>query len=298
LIYLFSKGVLLLGVERSTRLAERLGRWSYWLKGRERNRTLANLEKAFGDRFTLQERREIAQAVFSNAAITAVETVWMSRWRELSEWLTIEVVGEENLKEAFSRGKGVICFGGHLGSWEVQIAAMAQKGYQGYLIVRELKDPRLEKWVQEVRLNCGVPTLRRGRTPFRMIRTLKEGKALALVIDLDTRSGRGTFVEFFGRPAYTPTGAFELARMTGASLVPSICYRESLNRLRLVIGEPWVIDSTEDAEKDIQEATQRATRYLEEKISERPEQWMWFHNRWKTQPDHFEKKKRPSADDL
>ncbi|MCA9450640.1 MAG: lysophospholipid acyltransferase family protein, partial [Candidatus Omnitrophica bacterium] len=102
----------------------------------------------------------------------------------------------------------------------------------------------------------------------------------------------------FGKPAYTPTGAFELARITGASLVPSICYRESLNRLCLTFGKPWVIDSTEDAEKDIQEATQRATKYLEDKISERPEQWMWFHNRWKTQPDHFEKKKRANDDAL
>jgi KDO2-lipid IV(A) lauroyltransferase len=286
-VYLLGRLTFFLGLERSARFAEWIGPLLFRLKRRDRIVTMENLEVCLGDRKSKVELRSIAERVFTNFAVSAVETLWMSRWLELENWLEIEVEGREYLDEAVSHGKGVVCLNGHFGNWEVMSAWVCRQGYPGTIVARPLKDPRLNTWMRRVREGCGIRVMDRGRNPIRIVRALQRGAVLGVMIDIDTRSGRGTFVDFFGRPAYTPVGPFDLARKTGAALVPSLCYREGTKRLRLVFGEPWWIEKTRDPDRDIVEATARATRYLEDRIRERPEQWAWFHKRWKTRPERF-----------
>jgi KDO2-lipid IV(A) lauroyltransferase len=251
--------------------------------------TLRNLDDCLGNDTSPRERKGIAKRVFSNVAVSAVEAIWMSRWNTLRDWLRIEVEGIEHVDAAMAGGRGVVSFSAHFGNWEVMTAVMAQLGYPVYMVARELKDPRLDSWVRQVREACGIRVIQRGKSPLRLLNVLKEGGTLAILVDLDTRSGRGVFVDFFGRPAYTPVGPFVLARKTGAALLPVLCYRESLNRLRISFDAPWEVPRSEDAEADIREAAERATRFLEKRIRERPEQWAWFHKRWKTTPDRLRK---------
>ena len=287
--------VLLMGLPRSAKFAEKVGPVGFAFQRRDRKLTLKNLDDCLGEDTSPQHRKEIAKKVFSNVAVSAVEAIWMSRWSTLKEWLEIEVEGIEHVDAAMATGNGVVSFSAHFGNWEVMTAVMAQLGYPVHMVARELKDPRLDAWVQQVREACGIRVIQRGKTPFRLLNVLKEGGVLAILVDLDTRSGRGVFVDFFGRPAYTPVGPFVLARKTGALLLPVLCYRESLNRIRISFEAPWEVPRSEDAEADIREAAERATRFLEERIRERPEQWAWFHKRWKTTPDRL-KRNQSSTD--
>jgi KDO2-lipid IV(A) lauroyltransferase len=41
---------------------------------------------------------------------------------------------------------------------------------------------------------------------------------------------------------------------------------------------------TGDREADAVTNTQRCSRIIEDMIRRYPEQWIWFHKRWKTQP--------------
>jgi len=289
-IYFLARVLLGLGIERAARLAEKIGPLLFFLQRRERRIALENLELAWGREMDAAERSRIARRVFRCAALSGVESLWMSRWTELCRWLSFEVDGRDRLERALGKGKGVICITAHFGSWEVMAAETAQLGYPVHIVAREMKDPRLEAWVRGVREACGIRVVPRGRNPLSMVRILGRGGMLGLMIDLDTRSGQGIFVDFFGNKAYTQTGPFILARKTGAVLVPSLCYREGINRLRFFFGEPWEIVPSDDAEADIRQAAERATGYLEDRIRERPEQWAWFHKRWKTTPEHFERK--------
>jgi len=80
----------------------------------------------------------------------------------------------------------------------------------------------------------------------------------------------GEFVEFFGRPAYTQSGPYQIARKTGAALISLLSFREAGGQLRIVFGEPWKVKQSGDPERDLLEAGRKATSDLEDKIRESP----------------------------
>jgi len=291
-IVLLAKMVLSMGIERSAKTAAFLGRFGYFVQPQQRKVALENLRACLGDSTTEEQRREIAKTVFSNFALSALEVAWLSRWRDLFSWLRIEVEGLEKLDAALATGRGVIAHNAHFGNWEVMSAAIAKMGYPAYVVARRQKDPRLDDWISEIRAHSGLKVAIRGENPGRIVRCLKGGGLLGLMIDIDTRSNEGAFVDFFGRPTYTQIGPFALARATGALMIPALCYREGLNHLRFYFGEPWEVARTDNPDADILQAAQRANSILEQKIRERPEQWAWFHKRWKTTPGKIGQSRR------
>jgi lauroyl/myristoyl acyltransferase len=89
---------------------------------------------------------------------------------------------------------------------------------------------------------------------------------------------------FFGRPAYTPTGAVEFALRTGAALIPMAIHRNGDGRHTVEVLAPLEL-SMDKGEKDIVLQTQKCTTILEGLIRQHPEQWVWLHDRWKTKPE-------------
>lgn len=284
-VYIIGRITFSLGIERAARFARFIGRVGYYFLRAARESALENLRLSLGDQLTEQERKRIVKEVFSGFTISAVETMWMSRWKELFSWLEIEVEGVEHMENALDQGHGVIGLCAHFGSWEVFASASAKMGMPANVVARQQKDPRLEKWIDSIRTNSGLKMITRGKNPVQMLRCLRRGELLALLTDLDTRSAEGIFVDFFGRPAYTPIGPFLLARRTGARIIHGLCYREGINRLVFRFSESWEVPRTENEEADIRWAVERASKYLEDRIRECPEQWAWFHKRWKTTPE-------------
>jgi KDO2-lipid IV(A) lauroyltransferase len=294
-VNLLARFLRLFKISRGARLASFVGRIAYHVLRPIRKRALENLVLCMGSETTEKERRRIVKNLFVNSAVSCVEVVWMGQWKDLFDWLEIEIDGIENMAAALAARRGVIALSGHFGNWEVFASANARMGMPAAVVAREQREPRLEDWILQIRQSGGLKVITRGKNPIQMIRWLKGGKLLAILFDLDTRSNEGVFVDFFGKPTYTQVGPFVLARHTDALLIPVLCYREGLNRLRFHYGAPWEMARTDDAVRDIRDAAQKANAYLEERIRERPEQWAWFHKRWKTTPKKIKIKKRKRA---
>jgi len=107
-----------------------------------------------------------------------------------------------------------------------------------------------------------------------------------MLIDQDTGRVKGTFVDFFGSPALTATGPAVLARLTDALLLPGALVRSEDDRYRLVLDEPVDRARTGNDEFDDWETTRRASLALESMVRRFPDQWTWFHRRWRTRPPH------------
>jgi KDO2-lipid IV(A) lauroyltransferase len=291
-VFTIARVLLGLGIERSIRLAAIMGRLGYYaLIGISRT-TLKNLRISLGSTLTRKQRVSIAKTMMSNFAVSAIETAWLSKWRTLFSWTEITWDGLENLEAAYQKGRGVICLNAHFGNWEVMTVAVAKLGYPCYIVARRQKDPRLDRWIGGIRTQSGAVLIIRGETPFAYLRTLRQGGLLGMMVDLDTRSNEGIFVDFFGRPTYTQIGPFVLARRTGAPLVLCLCFREGLNRLRFYFSPPWEIPQTDDPAQDIRQAVIYSSQCLETQIRNHPEQWAWFHRRWKTTPEKIAAKER------
>lgn len=193
--------------------------------------------------------------------------------------------GLENFEAAQAKGKGVIFLTCHLGAFDLQVTNMAMRGLNPNIIGTPLKDKRLNDLLWEYRNAHGAIAIERGKETFRMIKILKSGGSVALLIDQDTKV-KTVFVDFFGMPAATPVGATVLAMKTGASIVPTYIYlaEDGLHHMHILPEMPMRI--SDDEESDIVFNTQLLTNFIEEQIRKHPEQWVWMHERWKTQPEN------------
>jgi KDO2-lipid IV(A) lauroyltransferase len=150
-------------------------------------------------------------------------------------------------------------------------------------VAREAQDPRLTALLDRSRRKAGVRVLWRGSKGLArdLLRLLRDGGFVGLLIDQDT-DVQGYFVPFFGRPAFTPRAAGDLAVRTGAPMLFGCVHRlaPSVHRVTLRRIEA---PRTGDREQDSRALTAAATRAIEDEVRARPDEWVWMHRRWRTQ---------------
>jgi KDO2-lipid IV(A) lauroyltransferase len=108
---------------------------------------------------------------------------------------------------------------------------------------------------------------------------------VVIPIDQNQSASLGVFVDFFGKPACTTSGLARLARRTKAPVYPAFLVRQpqpERHRIEVLPRVDWV--STGDDDADLVANTQRYTKVFEDVLRRHPEQWIWFHKRWRTRP--------------
>jgi len=111
---------------------------------------------------------------------------------------------------------------------------------------------------------------------------LARNRIVALLMDQDSR-GAGVFVPFFGRPARTPPGAAVLALRTHAPVVTVFIRRRPAGG-HLISFERVPVESGA-GKGQIAELTARFTGAIEAAIRRAPAEWVWWHERWRRQPE-------------
>ncbi len=139
--------------------------------------------------------------------------------------------------------------------------------------------------VRTLRCRFGTEVISRGPAAGRhLARALKNHRVVGLLIDQDIRRVPGVFVPFFGRPAWTPSGAATLAIRLDCPVAPGFIHRRPDGTHHAQIHPPLRIPSTGSLEDRVHEVTAAATSVIEEQIRAYPEQWVWMHRRWRTRP--------------
>jgi KDO2-lipid IV(A) lauroyltransferase len=229
-----------------------------------------------------EEIKALAKAMFKMLGKNAGDILRSTQVKNLSQLEEFLVTyGMENYEEAHAKGKGVIFLTCHLGAFDLQITNMAMRGLNPNIIGTPLRDKKLNDLLWNYRNAHGAIAIERGRETFRMIKVLKSGGSVALLIDQDTIV-KSVFVDFFGMPAATPVGATVLALKTGASVVPTYIHlgEDGLQHMHILPAIPMRISG--DEESDQLYNTQVLTNFIEDTIRKHPEQWVWMHERWKT----------------
>jgi Kdo2-lipid IVA lauroyltransferase/acyltransferase len=251
---------------------------------RTRNLIIQHLTIAFGGEKSQKEISELAKRIFeflgknTGEMLRATQIVTLAH---LEKFLVTD--GLKNYEQAIAKGKGVIFLTCHMGAFDLQVSNMALRGLNPNIIGTPLKDKRLNELLWDYRNMHGAIAIERGRETFRLIKVLKSGGSVALLIDQDTKV-KSRFVNFFGKPASTPVGATVLAMKTGASVVPTYVYLGADWKQHMHILPEIPMRLTGDDEADMIYNTQLLTNFIENTIRQHPEQWVWMHERWKTKP--------------
>ena len=261
-----------------------VGRVVYFFASQTRALTLRHLTMAYGKEKSPEEIKALAKKVFEYLGKNAGDILRATKVQNLEQLEKFLVVsGYEHFQRANKKGKGVIFLTCHMGAFDLQVSTMALKGLNPNIIGTPLKDERLNELLWDYRNKYGAVAIERGRETFRMIKVLKSGGSVALLIDQDTKV-KSRFVNFFGIPAATPVGATVLALKTGAAVVPTYVYLGKDWKQHMQILPEVTLHESGDDERDMVENTQTLTDIIESVIRQHPEQWVWMHERWKTRP--------------
>ena len=258
-----------------------LGKVAYLVAGETRRLVTKHLTFAF-EKKANHEIKTLAKGVFEMLGKNAGEMLRATRVKTLPDLERFLVThGLENYEHAIKKGKGVIFLTCHLGAFDLQVSNMALRGLNPNIIGTPLKDARLNDLLWNYRNMHGAIAIERGKETFRLIKVLKSGGSVALLIDQDTKV-KSEFVNFFGKPAATPVGATVLAMKTGAAIIPTYVYLGKDWKQHMHILPEISMITTGDEQADVISNTQVLTNFIEDIIRKHPEQWVWMHERWKT----------------
>ena len=242
-----------------------------------------NLELAFPD-LDENERARLLRGCFESLGrLLGV----FSHFRDSTENLKkkISCNGLEHVEKAAREGRGVILYTGHLGAWELSSYAPSLYGYRFSFLVRRIDNPKIEALVEEFRTARGNRTIDKRLAAREMLRILKNGETLGILVDLNALDREAMFVDFFGVKAATTFVVAKLALRTGAPVIPGFSpWNEELQKFTMQFVEPLVFERTGNEEEDTRRATQLLTNVVEDWIRRYPDQWLWIHRRWKTRP--------------
>jgi KDO2-lipid IV(A) lauroyltransferase len=256
----------------------------YHLMARLRRVGERNLQLAL-PHLSAVEHERILRGVFRHLGWELVEFCRMARYtvENTREWIGTE--GLDNYLAAEARGKGVLVVTGHLGVWELSSFYHSLMGHPMGMVIRRLDNRRLDEFVNGIRCLHGNRILPKDDFARGLLRAMRAGQTVGILMDTNMTPPQGAFVEFFGRPACTATGLARVALKTGAAVLPGfMLWEPDQKKYVLHFGPELVFARTGGAEADILAATQLCTQAIESWIRRYPDQWLWIHKRWKTRP--------------
>ncbi|MEC8914947.1 MAG: lysophospholipid acyltransferase family protein [Candidatus Neomarinimicrobiota bacterium] len=188
-----------------------------------------------------------------------------------------DIIGRDVLDKAIKEKRGVIFLSAHFGPWEMMGAWLARNNYPITGVALRQKNRGANKFFQRQRELSGARHIFR-KEPFqRMYEILENREILVLISDQDARR-KGVFVDFLGIEASTPKGAAIFHQETNAPMVVGTCIQTGLQQYQIEFL------SVKPEGSSIQDITQAYTSIFASYIHHYPEQYFWFHRRWKTLP--------------
>ena len=192
-------------------------------------------------------------------------------------WEKIEysVSGKEVLQRYIKDGNGIIMITGHFGAWEILGKWLADYVDLFTGIAFKQKNLGAHRFFIEQRELSGTKHIFKREPLRKMYEVLEQNGILGIVSDQDAGK-KGVFIQFFGTPASTAKGAALFHINTKSPLLVANCIKNGFKKYRIKFI-PVVIK-----EKKIESITQAYTSIIEKYIKKYPEQYFWFHRRWKS----------------
>lgn len=255
----------------------------YHLDKRRKHVAYINLDFAYDGKLSSEEKRAIVKGCYENLALNLL--IFMKNL-SLSREALLNQVNFENtdvIEDAIRQNRKIVFITAHYGFWEIVSLSVCARFLPAAVVGRPLGIPSLDRILIQSRERFGVQILDRKGALKGLIKALKEGKGVGMLVDQNTASQEGILIDFFGKKArHVPTAAV-LARKFDAVIIPVFVESEDKKHFRVRFEEPIETSKSDDADKDILESVQKQAAVTERIIRQNPKEWFWFHRRWKNQ---------------
>ena len=279
-LLLATKLIPLLSRNACYRLALAVGELMSILDAHGRKVAISNLEVAFGDRFTPQDRERIAKESYQHFARTMLDLLWSPRLTAENFSNYIEV---ENIEETARYGpeRSIICACYHYSNFEWFSLASGFLDLRGTIISQKFKNSSLDSIFKKLREQSGHELIPQEGGIVRLYRVMRRKGRTALLVDLTLHPRMPSVaIDCFGLKTSVTSAHAWLSEQTGAPIIPAHTEPLPNGRYRVVF-HPKI----ETAGRTYQQIAQACWDSFEPYIRKNPAPWLWMYKHWRYKPD-------------
>ncbi|WP_041960258.1 lipid A biosynthesis lauroyl acyltransferase [Sulfurospirillum arsenophilum] len=247
-----------------------------------------NLDLAFEDRMSDKQKTEIIKQCYQNLLYL------------LREFIVNQTISKENLlkkitfhnehiyEDAIQKKQGVIFLTAHYGSWELLSLAMGAKFGPMSIIGRKLDSVAMNAILEKNRQRFNITLLEKKGAMRGMLKALQKGENVGLLVDQNTAEQEGILISFFGKSARHTPAAAQFSKKMNVTIIPTFITTNDYEHFDITLYEP-ILPPQNDDEKAIIDSVQAQANITQQVIEQKPDEWFWFHRRWKNQYEELYK---------
>lgn len=261
---------------------ELLGKIIFYFPHQEKRFTIENLTLIYGNKWSKQKIKKVAKSVYSQLGKNFFDAFYLSSlpFEKFNSLVKHDPLNK--VKEAYNKGRGIIIITAHTGCFEMVLHFFHKHGLKGFAIGSKLKDERLDNIIRKLRSGENIFYMDRTESSRKIIKYLKEGLVFGVLIDQDTASVEGEFIDFLGKDAYTPSGPIKIAMKYNIPVFVATTVREKDDTHYVFVNGPLELQNSNNFEKDLKENLLLVNKIICNTIEKYPDQWVWMHRRWRT----------------
>ncbi len=255
----------------------------YRLDKKHRKIIKTNLDFAYGDSLNISEKMRIEKKCYKNLVYFLADFVKNQGITKEELSAKVEFENSEILKDAIKKGKKIILITAHYGNWELISFCIAAFFGSVTGVGRKLEDSSMDKILRKNREQFDIKVIEKRGAMRGMIKTLRKNRILGLLVDQNTAENEGVLVDFFDKKARQTHSTAILSRKMNALIIPAFITTNDYKKYKITFYDKIEPIKSENAKEDIQKMTQLQADIIEKAIRKKPDEWFWFHKRWKNQ---------------
>lgn len=255
---------------------------AYHASPRYRNIGFINLDFTFGEKLSMEQKKEIVKYSFRNLLLNflhLMEIRHMSK-EELGKKITFKNI--EAVQRVHEEGRAVIYVTPHYCAWELGAAAIGAFVEPIYAVFKKMKNSDYQEWMLESRARFGNKSLEKSNVIKPLINIIKNGGGCGIVIDTGINPREGVKVSFMGKEIQQTSTPAYLARKYNAAIIPVTITTDDEENYTLIFFDEIDVEKTDNEKVDIQKATQLQADWLTKLVGGEPKFWFWIHRRFKS----------------
>jgi len=258
-----------------------LGDFAYHVSKRYGRVVAQNLRFVFKDNITHEQIEEFKRYSFRQMMINFLHTMESRYYTPDAITQNITFENLEVVKKAQEGKRAIIFVTAHYGAWELAGRALSYKIEPILIIYKKMKDKYFENYLLSSREKWKMSYAERHGATRAMMKTLKKGGAMAILIDTNVNKNEAVEVEFLGHKISQIKTTAYFARKYNAALIPALIHENNDGSYTIKFDDEIIPPKSDDEAKDIQVSMQMQTDWLSQEIFKEPKPWFWLHRRFK-----------------
>ncbi len=240
-----------------------------------------NLDIAFKNNFNNNMKKQILFSTIKNMLFTLLDFTKNQGASKNDVLSKVSFQNENYLEDALKEKKKIIIMTAHYGNWELLSLGIAAKFTPLSIVGRDLDSSIMNEILKENREQFDIELLSKKGAMRGMINALKKERPVGILVDQNTNDDESVIVDFFGEKVrHTPSVAL-LAKKFNTVIIPSFISTTDNKKYIVKFYSPFYFKDADNKEEDILNCVQKQATITEKVITEKPDEWFWFHKRWK-----------------